>query len=733
MRRNCKNKRQNWAPRPSAYPTLLFALAAPMPLFAQAEPAAETTMPTVVVKDAAETQNQGYQSSVTSVGKLSQAAKDVPQSLTTVTRSLMDDRNVDSLKDALRNVAGLTFNAAEGGRVGDNITIRGFAASSDLYLDGMRDNAQYNRETFNLERVEVLRGASSMIFGRGSTGGIVNQVSKEPELNKKSEVEVTYGSHDYKRSEADVNRKISDKAALRINAMYTDTDSFRDKVSQERWGVAPELRLGIGTDDEFLLGYYHLEYDDVPDYGLPIPPVNGGKPIRVDFGNFYGVPSVDYQEDSADIFTGRWIHKFNNRLQLKTMVRKNDVERDLRAVAPRVDAAITSVTRGRQARGAEEDNFTASSDLISKFQVLGMKHEGLAGAEFVRETADRWSYFSSAATNNPAANPFNPNTSVTLPAGYSATYQRINPLDFTARNAGVYGQDIVEFIPHWKVLAGGRYDDFSAEYLTRTTATGAVTAYNRDDQVFSWRTGLMYQPTDYVTYYATYGTAFNPSGDIYSVEATQPDRSAKTKPEKSINYEIGAKWELMNGDLSLRTAIFRTEKTNERNTDPALADIFLLSGRRHTDGVELEVAGRITPDWEVFAAVALMTAEIDKQINPFAVGMTPVNTPDFSGNVWTTYKVAPRWKIGGGIDFVDERTGFSIGTTTPYTAPVVRHVPGYGRVDALVEWQVREDTALKLNLFNLTNQRYFDSIYPNGAHAIPGQDRAAQLSISYKF
>ena len=714
--------------------SLLFALAAPMPLFAQAvEDGKETTMPTVVVKDTAEKQEDTYQSTVTTVGKLAQPAKDVPQSLTTVTRSLMDDRNADTLKDALRNVAGLTFNAGEGGRIGDNITIRGFAASSDLYLDGMRDNAQYNRDIFNLERVEVLRGASSMIFGRGSTGGIVNQVSKEPALHTGAEAEATVGSYNYFREEGDANYKISDTAAVRLNLMRTDTDSFRDEVEQHRWGIAPSIKWGIGTDNEFLLSYYHLQYDDVPDYGIPIQPVQGGKPIRVDMSNFYGMAAVDYQQDSADIFTGRWTHTFDNGMQLKTMVRKNDVERDLRAVAPRVNAGITSVTRGRQARGAEEDNITASSDLTSKFDLWNMKHEGLIGTEFVRETADRFSYFSSGPTNNPPADPFNPNPFDPLPAGYDATYQRINPLNFTAKNIGMYGQDIVEFIPHWKALVGARFDHFDADYLSVVTSSGITTAYDRQDNVLSYRTGLMYQPTDYVTYYAAYGTAFNPSGDVYSVEATQAARSAKTDPEKSINYEIGAKWELFNGDLSLRTALFRTEKTNERNTDPAQPDIYLLSGRRHTDGIELEGAGRITPKWEVFGAIALMTAEIDKHINPYAVGLTPVNTPNFSGNIWTTYKIAPDWKIGGGMDFVGDRKGYSIGTTTPYTAPQIRHVPGYVRLDAMVEWNVYKATSLKLNLFNLLNQRYYDAIYPSGGHAIPGIPREAQLSLSYKF
>jgi len=712
--------------------TLLFALAAPMPLFAAADSTktVSKSLPTVVVKDTAVVPEKGYQSTVTNVGKMSQAAKDVPQSLTTVTRGLMDDRNASTLKEALRNVAGLTFNAGEGGRIGDNITIRGFAASSDLYLDGMRDNAQYNRDTFNMERIEVLRGSSSMLFGRGSTGGIVNQVSKEPELNKGSELEVTGGSYNYFRESADVNKKISDTAAIRLNLMRTDNEFKQRTADHNSWGVAPSLRWGIGTDDEFLISYYHLQYDDMPNFGTPIRNVESGKPIRVSLRNYYGLALADYQEDAADVITTRWTHTFGNGMKLKTTLRQNEVSRDLRGVAPRVDSAVTTVTRGRQARGAAEDNFTGSSDLTDTFETFGMKHEAMVGTEYVRERAFRWSYPGTPA--DPSTGAITPDPYTTLPSGYGNTYQRINPLHYTDQNLGFYGQDMVEFIPHWKALLGGRFDDFHADYASLTTSSGATSSYKRDDHVFSWRSGLMYQPTDYATYYVSYGTSFNPSGDLYAVEATQATRAAKTDPEKSINMEIGAKWELMEGNLSLRTALFRSEKTNERNTDPASPDIYLLSGRRHTDGVEFEGAGRITPEWEVFGAIAFMRAEIDEQINPYAVGIRPTNTPDISGNIWSTYKVARDWKVGGGVDFIGKRLGYSIPTATPYTAPVTRYVPGYGRVDALVQWD-QPTYAVKLNLFNLLGQRYYDAIYPNGGFAVPGVDRSAQLTLSYKF
>jgi len=715
---------------------LILTLASTTPLFANAEETTDDaqpskTMPTVVVKEKAEKQNEGYQSSVTTIGKFAQAAKDIPQSLTIVTRSLMDDRNADTFKEALRNVAGLTFNAGEGGRVGDNITIRGFAASSDFYLDGIRDNAQYNRDTFNLDRIEVLQGAASMLFGRGSTGGVVNQVSKEPDLDTPSKVTVTTGSHAYFRETADINQNLGTEAAIRLNLMKTNSDSQRgaDGVTSDRYGVAPEIKWGIGTDNEYLLSYSHLQYDDVPDNGIPIVNAQGSRPAFVNSSNFYGLAS-DFQDDKADIYTGRWTHDFDNDHKLKTTFRQNDVSRDLDSVAPRISSA-TVVTRGRQARGADEDSKTFQSDYTAKFETLGMKHEALLGTEYLDEKALRWSYPTTPA--DPNANLVNPNPYDTLPGGYSSIFQqRINPLYYRDNNLGLYGQDLIEFIPHWKLLVGARWDDFSANYKSIVTSSGATTFYDRQDYVWSYRSGLMYQPDDYSTYYASYGTAFNPSGDVYSVEATQATRSAKTAPEESINYELGGKWELLKGYLSFSSAIFRSEKTNERNTDPSSPDIYLLSGRRHTDGIQFQSTGKPTDRWEISAAIAFMKAEIDKQVNPFAVGLTPTNTPATSGSLWNTYAVTEHWKLGTGVDFVGKRLGYSIPTTTPYTAPVVREIPGYGRFDGLIEYDMKQ-YAVKLNLFNLLDKKYFDAIYPNGGFAVPGIDRSAQLTVSYKF
>ncbi len=235
----------------------------------------ETELKPVTVTDQRD-RLPAYQPGITSIGKVPQLTRDIPQSVTIVPGELIHDRNADTFREALRNVPGLTFNAGEGGRIGDNLTLRGYSVVGDLYLDGIRDIAQYNRETFNLERIEVLRGSSSMLYGRGSTGGLVNQVSKLPGLVDRGTLAVTVGSFDYARATLDVNRRVGEDAAIRVNAMKTKAGSFREGVETDRRGVAPSVRLGIGMPDEFAFSYYHLEYDDVPDYGVPY---FDGKPV----------------------------------------------------------------------------------------------------------------------------------------------------------------------------------------------------------------------------------------------------------------------------------------------------------------------------------------------------------------------------------------------------------------------------------------------------------------------
>lgn len=683
------------------------------PAAAQATP--ERELPSVEVRSQAErATGTGYQGGTTTIGKTPQLPRDIPQAVTIVPQSLIRDQGADTVREALRNVPGLTFNAGEGGRVGDNITIRGYSAVGDLYLDGIRDNAQYTRETFNLEQIDVLRGSASMLFGRGSTGGVINQVSKQPGLVAATRVGASIGTYGYQRYLLDMNAPTGQNAALRLNAMYTSGDSFRDVVRFDKSGVAPSFRWGIGTANEFSIGHYYLDYDGVPDYGVPY---FGGRPLDVPVKRFYGL-ATDYQRERTNITTASWIHRFSPQSNVRTVLRHGTFARDLWATAPRLAAGTTAITdatginRQRQARGAEERNTTLQSDFTTKLTGLGLKHDLLVGVEMIRENAYRWNNTSAAA--NPATTVGDPNASPVLPSNYFTSFQRTGEVRFGGETLGIYAQDTIEFRPGWKLMAGARHDNFKADY-ERPAPQGDL---SRTDKVLSWRTGLIWQPTDEQSYYVAYGTAFNPSAELYALD----DRSANTDPEKSRNIEGGGKWELFEGNLSLRTAVFRTEKTNERNTDLSNPTVFLLSGKRHTDGIEVEAAGRITPLWEVFAGVARMWSRIDEasfqQAN--TQGKVPLNTPPWTVNVWSTYRLGGPWRVAGGFNGAGKRYGDNANNNVN---------PGYIRWDAMVAYEQRL-WALRLNLLNLLDKRYYEGVY--AGHTVPGTSRTAMLSFEYR-
>lgn len=707
---------------------LAAAFSGPAPLFAQGA-GAEQTLPTVQVVDQAERETKGYQGGVTRIGKTPQLPKDVPQALTVVSEALIEDKNADTLKEALRNVAGLSYNAGEGGRIGDNMTLRGFSSFGDLYLDGIRDVAQYNRETFNIEQVEVLRGSAAMLFGRGQAGGVINQASKEPGLIDRGSVTATVGSNDYKRLTVDANQTLSKDTALRVTAMKTDAGSTRDHVQSEREGVAPTIRLGIGGTDEFSLGHYYLKTRNTLDYGVPY---FNGRPLDVPASRFYGT-TADFEDNTTHITTAGYKHRFSAETEIRSVLRYADYTRDLWGVAPRLPGRVTAITdatainRNRQARGGHEETWTSQTDFTTRFVTGGLRHEVLAGLELLREAAGRWSYGTGIATlapttvGNPVANP-------ALPPGYG-NKNRFNVSTYTGFTTGVYAQDSIEFLPNWKVLLGTRYDKMDAEY-----SNGAQVDFGE----WSFRTGLSWQPSDLQHYYLALSDSFNPTADLYQFTTTASPAPA----ERSRTLEIGAKWELFSGDLSLRTSLFRAEKEWERNTDvesasnlPTVANPFpnLLTRRRHTNGFEIEAAGRITPRWEIFFGWALLDARIDeaKPGGSKAVdGLRPRNTPPFTYSLWSTYRLDGGWRVGAGVEGKGDRLAYGIPNGT--AQPSLNRAPGYARIDAMLAYE-QPRYAIKFNIFNLTDRRYYESVYENGGHVVPGTGRAAQMSAELKF
>lgn len=705
-------------------------------------PPTEQTLPVVRAKAAAEPEGKdAYQATTTTAGKGRQELRDIPQGVTVVTEKLMDDKAQDTLKAALHGVGGITFEAGEGGGIGDLIRLRGFSARGDMYQDGLRDIAQYNRDNFNTDRVEVLRGSASMLYGRGSTGGIINQASKQPTLFSANEIALTLGTSQYFRGTADLNVRTGEDAAFRVNAMLTEAGSDRSPgatgPSSSRMGVAPTFRWGIGTRDEFSVGLYHLEYDDVPDYGFRW---YQNRPVDAAARRWYGSAS-DYQRDAATVGTLSHVHRFEGGGELKTTLREGRYRRDLWATTagfatplPTSLEAVndsTAISRGNQTRGAEDHHTFLSSDYSGRAKWLGFEHALLVGAELARERTRVFSY-----TGTPAK----ANTTWGDPDGTDAvvdTRVAVPQTVFGARTLGVYAQDTVAITPTWKLVGGLRFDRFTGEY--RSLAFTPEVTWERDDSLVSKRVGVLWQPDAQSSYYASWGTSFNTTGDLYQFGVTgntpadrdaSARRSANTPPEKSRNLELGVKYELADGDLNLRAAVFRTDKYNERNTDVDTAnDQFLLNSGRHTDGIEIEAAGRPVAGVELFGSLAVMKGRIDAAAPSVAgtasdpTGLEPGLTPRLSGGVWATWQATQKLRLGFGFDGRSK--------TKPAQAETGTNVaPGYVKADAMAEYVV-ENVTFKLNLTNLFDRTYADGIYRGFTVAGPG--RGGQLTVATRF
>ena len=745
---------QTLPPPPAPTPTQPPAAAEAPP----ATPAVATDSPGVqvmpVIKAHASrvrTGKESVQAVTTSIGKGTQELRDIPQSVTVLTERLIDDRQLDTLKEALHHTAGISFLAAEGGE--EDIRLRGFslAGTGDIFRDGLRDPAFYERDTFADDRLEVLRGSASMLFGRGSTGGAVNQVSKQPLLYGRNEVAVTLGSRGYLRGTADLSLRLGDDSAVRINTMLTQSDSGGERFDKQ--GLAIALGWGIGTRHEFTASLYHLDNDNAIHYGLPWVTPTASRPSRlvpVPAGSYYGAAS-DYNRGGADGAGLTHLWRIAPGSELKTSLRAALYDRDLRASAIRFAAAslqpgglavtadtigpATVLTRGNNNKIQDLQTVTLQSDYSGRFQALGLRHQLLAGIDLNHD--DFNNYAASALAK--------PTTTLGTPDDGGVVDERLRTValnrSFSSSALGAYAQDLVQLASHWKLLLGLRWDRVSGRYDTPqlTAANGTITAAThraRSDALWSKRVGLLYQPSAFASWHASYGTSFNTSGDTYQYDAL----GTNTPPEGSVNYELGGKFDLADGNLSLRVALFHSVKTNERNrdADTVNATNYVLSGRRHASGFELDVAGRITRQWEVFASYAWMpSAAIDQgadQVNAAGnvscvncslqgepVGVRPGLIPRHSGTVWTTYQLAPQWRIGAGLN---ARSAMAPYQVTSFEAP------GHVTADLMAEYS-QGDMSLKLNVTNLADKLYADMLYRG--HYIPGKPRTVQLTGTWRF
>ena len=654
--------------------------------------------------------------------------QDTPQSVTVVSSELMQAQASTRLEDALKNVPGITLNAGEGAARGDTVNLRGFSAFNDFFLDGIRDAAVYDRDSFNLESVEVLKGPSAILFGRGSTGGAINQVSKAPTLTPLYAVDADVGTNHEYRATTDIDVPLSSSAAFRFNAMGESSEvADQDFTKNRRWGVAPSLAFGIGEDDSLIAAFLHQQENNLPYAGVPFV---DGRPAPVPRGAFFGLVS-DRQTADDNIGTLRFKHDFNPDISIADTLRFAKYEFDFQSTMPNFGADVPGpgeplgdILVGRDAPGSSgsQTNLTNQTDLTAHFTTGAVSHTLFAGIEVARQTSDLARYANPFNTDNnwvPETPLLDPNPEEPLPGVQPiSTYQ-----DTTAHSAAVYATDTLGLTPYLDFVAGVRFDSFSAGYAQTTVATGAILDLHHTDDVTSPRAALIFKPTPQQSYYVSYGTSFDPSAEALTLTT----KTADLGPVKAKSYEVGAKTLWLDGRLNTSAALFHTEVDNAQTNDPDNPTLTILNGDQRVQGLELGINGYLTQHLEMVAGYTYLDGKTLSSGTPAYVGQALPNVARNAMNLWTEYELTDAWEVGLGGNWLGARYADSAQMAT---------IPGYVVLNAMVSYKVSEKVSLQLNAFNLANRLYYDNAYYTSAsenHVIPGAGRTAKLSIRMRF
>ncbi|MCB1671773.1 MAG: TonB-dependent siderophore receptor [Gammaproteobacteria bacterium] len=654
---------------------------------------------------------------------------DTAQTVNIISEDLIDARAATTLRDVLRNVSGISMQAGEGGTpAGDQLSIRGFSARTDIFVDNVRDFGGYTRDPFNLEQVEVVKGPSSDYSGRGSTGGSINLVSKAPGLEQYTDTSLTVGGDSFTRATVDLNRPLAnlDDSAFRLNVLYHSQDiPGRDLVSNERSGIAPSMGFGLGTETELVFSLFHLQQDNVPDYGIPWVPADNvplaayaNQAPPVDYSNWYGLKARDFEELRTSLATLEVKRILSDRLVLQNITRWGLTDRDSMITAPRfIGNDSTAIRRSDEKYRDQEDDIISNQTNVNLTLNEGSdwEHRILLGAEFNLEGEKRLTQVltgeDSPSTDLFDPTPYDPYLENYLRTGTASTAD--------SRSLAFYLSDSLQINEQWQINGGLRWDHFHLEY----TPDGSP-LLERTDRMLSYRAGIVYKPVSAGSVYLGYGTSFNPTAEALSISTSSRQPGiADLDPEENQTLELGTKWEVFNRNLFLNAALFRTEKTNARTQDPDdPTDLLVLQGEQLVEGVELGVAGRLGEKLNLNAGYTFLHTEVTDSRDATEIGNELDNSPRHSFNVWGTYDLSERFQVGLGALFVDKRFNSTANA---------RQAPDYWVYEASASYLVSDNLSFRFNVQNLTDERYIDFV--GGGHFIPGTGRLALLSSTFSF
>ncbi|MBI3728560.1 MAG: catecholate siderophore receptor Fiu [Burkholderiales bacterium] len=724
--------------------------------------AADPVLPEVKVT--AKTEND-FKADKASSPKYTQPLVDTTQTITVIKRELIDQQGALTLTEALRNTPGVgTFFLGENGSTstGDSIYMRGFDASSSIYVDGIRDLGSISRDLFNIEQIDVLKGPAGTDSGRGAPTGSVNLVSKQATLDDAILGNVTVGSGSQKRVALDWNKAISAEqgSAFRLNVVDQDSGVVgRNELKNKRWGVAPSFAFGLKSPTRFYLNYLHVQQDNVPDGGVPtvgLPGYTSPDPKRPFIGsapkvspeNFYGSVN-DFDKVTADMLTGRIEHDFSDKVKLINTARYGKTSQHYlltsfmgstpNLLTPSVtDLSTWTLARGtRTLKDQENEILTNQTNLLADLDLGGLKHSLVGGIEITSEKQNTWG--NDGLGTLPAANFYNPN-----PRDPVTGLNPVRNAVFTrgaTNTASAYAFDTINFSPEWQANAGVRIDhyttDYSAASLSTATANPTLpvgtlipTNLNMAGNLVNFKLGALYKPTKDSSVYASYSTSKQPPGGSNFALSASASSAANPKfdPQETKNMEIGTKWDLLDQKLSFTAAIYRTEVSNEVVQN--LTDLlYYQTGKKRVQGVELGVTGAINRNWLVSAGYTRMDTSVESGPLVTASGINNLSyTPKQSFTAWTSYQLPMGIKIGGGARFVDallRGTDGAVGTPAKTEA--------YWVFDSMASYAINKNIDLQLNINNIADKVYVAAINKSGYRYTPGTPRAVSLTANVKF
>jgi catecholate siderophore receptor len=649
-------------------------------------------------------------STIISATKTLTPLRDIPQSISVVTKEQIRDQSMSSVADVVTYVPGITSHQGENNR--DQLVIRGNSTSADFFLDGVRDDVQYYRDLYNVERVEALKGPNSMMFGRGGGGGVINRVTKEAGFTSLHEITLQGGSFGNKRFSGDFDQPLGNKVALRLNGLYENSGSFRDHVDLERYGVNPTATFIVGPKTAVKISYEYFRDWRVADRGIPS---FHGLPVDVPIETFFGNPDNSWVRANVNLASANIDHQAG-RFNIHNRTVFGDYDRAYQNYVPgAVTANKNFVSISSYNNATKRNNIFNQTDVTFSASSGRVRHNLLTGAEFGRQLTDNFrnTGFFNNSTTTILAPLSNPEISTPITYRQSAT----DADNHIRTNIGAtYVQDQIELNRYLQFVTGVRFDYFDLQFHNNRTGQDL----RRIDRLASPRAGVIFKPVTALSIYANYGVAYLPSsGDQFSQLTTI---TQQVKPEKFSNYEFGAKWDVRR-NLSLTTAVYRQDRTNTRATDPNDPTRILQTGSQRTNGYELGLNGFITSKWSIAGGYAYQDAFISSATVSAIEGAQVALVPHHSFSLWNNYKVIPRLALGLGI--IRRSDMFAAVDNT-----VV--LPGYTRADAAVFFSISEKWRLQANLQNLFDTQYY--LNADGSNNIsPGSSRGARVALIARF